>query len=66
MHINKALDLVSKTELINLSDKWKRGRLLAEEIWGKKCIFQVNIGVWVLKTFVLKKLPLSVMEFFLI
>ena len=27
MHIDKALDLVSKTELINLSNKWKRGRL---------------------------------------
>ena len=27
LHINKALDLVSKTEMVNLSNKWKRGRL---------------------------------------
>ena len=27
LHIDRALDLVSKTEMINLSNKWKRGRL---------------------------------------
>ena len=27
LHINRALDLVSRTEMINLSNKWKRGRL---------------------------------------
>ena len=30
-------------------------QLFAEEIWGKNSIFQDNIGLWVLKTFVLKK-----------
>ena len=31
-------------------------QLLGEEIWGRNCVFQENIGVQVLKTFTLKKM----------
>ena len=34
-------------------------QLLEEEMWGKNCIFQNNIGVWVLKTFISKNDPFS-------
>ena len=31
-------------------------QLLVEEIWGRNCIFQDNIRLWVLEVFVLEKI----------